>query len=88
MKNHKVPADISAKIRVMHQCYNLKHKKLLEDLPKISKASVYKHTKKSPGIETVDKKKSNTGLSRKITEELKRRCENKNNQKTSDESNF
>ena len=46
MKNCKVPADISAKIKVMNQCFNIKRKKLLEHLSKFSKADVYKHVLK------------------------------------------
>lgn len=75
-----------AKMKVMHQCFNIKRKKLLEYLAKISKANVHKHAKKSLGIETIDKKRSNNDLSRKFIEELKRRCEN--NQKTFEKSNF
>ena len=47
MKNCKVTADISAKIKVMNQCFNIKRKKLLEHLFKISNANVYKHATKA-----------------------------------------
>ena len=73
MKYHKVPANISSQIKVMHQCFNIKGKELLKHFPDISKANVYKHAKKPLGVETVDKRKHNTGRPRKVTEELQRR---------------
>ena len=81
MKYHKVPADISAQIKVMHQLFNIRGKKLLQHFPSISKANVYKHAKKPLGIETTDKRKNNAGRPRKVTEELQRRYENKKNTK-------
>ena len=73
MKYHKVPADISAQIKVMHQCFNIKGKELLKHFPNISKANVYKHARKPLGVETIDKRKNNPGRPRKVTEKLQRR---------------
>ena len=54
----QVPLEVSVHLRYLYQDKNVRAKELLRMYSKLSKATIYRHAKKSLADETVDKKKT------------------------------
>ena len=63
----QVSLEVSVHLRYQYQDNGMRGKELLKMYPKLSKATIYHHTKKPVADKTVDNRKHNHGRPRKIS---------------------
>ena len=67
-KQKKVPVEVSVHLRFLHQELDLIGRELTRRYPEYSRVSIYSHAKKRIGTEHTDKRHTNPGRPRKLTE--------------------
>ena len=71
-KQRKIPVEVSVHLRFLHQEMGLRGRELTRGHPEYSRASIYPHAKKRIGAEHTDKRHTNPGRPRKLTERDRR----------------
>ena len=68
----QVPLEVSVHLRYLYQEKDIREKEILKTYPKLSKATIYRRTKKPVADKTVDKRNHNHGRPREISPRDKR----------------